>query len=247
VVSRSGADDDHGLTVVALVPALERADSVGATVRALRAVESVDRILVVDDGSTDPTTQVAGAAGAEVLRLPANRGKGGAVAAGVEACPHADVFLLIDADIGDSAGVAQLLLDPVLHDRADLVVGVLPGAGRAGGFGMVQRLAAAGVRRACGVEMRAPLSGQRAVRAEYLRGLGSAERFGLEVAMTVDAVRAGARLREVEVPMTHRHTGRNLRGFVHRGLQGADVVAALWPRLTKTGGEQPHRRLVVPR
>jgi hypothetical protein len=218
--------------IVAIVPAKDRADSVGATVHALRGVGRVDRILVVDDGSTDATADAARAAGAEVLRLPVNQGKSAAVAAGVAACPDAQVFLLIDADVGDTAAAAACLLDPVLEGDADLVVGVMPGAARAGGLGSVKRLAGAGIRRACGMRVAAPLCGQRAVRADYLRGLDPVARFGLEVAMTIDAVRAGARLVEVEVPMDHRHTGRSLRGFAHRGRQGADVVEALWPRLT---------------
>lgn len=48
--------------------------------------------------------------------------------------------------------------------------------------------------------------------------------------MTIDAVRSGACPVEVEVPMDHHKTGRTLRGFAHRGRQGADVVEALWPR-----------------
>lgn len=219
------------MTTVAIVPAKDRADAVGATVRALREVAGVDRVLVVDDGSADDTAAVARDAGAEVLRLERNRGKGAAVAAGVDASPDADVFLLIDADLAETAAVAGALLAPVLAGAADLTVGVLPSAGSRGGFGLVRRMAAAGIRRACGAEVRAPLSGQRAVRADLLRGLQSAERFGLEVAMTIDAVRGGARLVEVDVSMDHRHTGRSVAGFLHRGRQGADILRALWPRV----------------
>lgn len=220
------------MTVVALVPAKDRADSIAATVEALLALPAVDRVLVVDDGSTDATTEVAAAAGADVLRLPENRGKGGAVLAGVGRAPDADVFLLIDADLAATAGAADLLLGPVLADEADLVIGVLPPAGSRGGFGRIRRLAARGIHRACGLETQAPLSGQRAVRADLLRELGDAERFGLEVAMTIDAQRAGARILEVDVPMDHRHTGRSVSGFRHRGGQGVDIVRSLWPRVT---------------
>ncbi|MGH9209714.1 MAG: glycosyltransferase, partial [Acidimicrobiales bacterium] len=124
--------------VVAIVPAKDRADSVGATVRALRGLPQVGRVLVVDDGSTDRTAAEALAAGAEVLRLPSNRGKSGAVAAGVAACPAADVFLLIDADLGGTAAAADRLLEPVLADQADLVVGVLPAGRRRSGLGSVR-------------------------------------------------------------------------------------------------------------
>lgn len=219
------------MIVVALIAAYQSSDRVGATVTAAAAIPGVTRVLVVDDGSADDTAEQARQAGAEVLCLPANRGKGGAVAAGVDASPDADVFLLLDADLQETAAEAAALLVPVLDDEADLAIAVLPGAAGRGGFGLVRDLAAAGIRRACGHVTRAPLSGQRAVRAELVRDLGSAERFGLEVAMTIDAVRAGARVVEVEADIEHRHMGRSWRGFLHRGRQGTDVFRALWPRL----------------
>lgn len=218
------------MSTVAIVPAKDRADTVAATVSALRGV--AERVLVVDDGSADATATAARRAGAEVLRLPANRGKGGAVAAGIAAAPEASVYLLVDADTGTSADGAAALVEAVVSGGADLAVGVLPAPGGRGGFGTVRRLAAAGIRRACGLRVAAPLSGQRAVRGELLRSLELAPRFGLEVAMTIDAARAGARVVEIPVTMEHRHTGRRLAGFRHRAGQGVDIVRALWPRLT---------------
>lgn len=221
--------------VVAVVPAKDRGDSVGATVTALRGLGRLDEVVVVDDGSTDDTAARAAEAGARVVRLATNVGKGGAVTAGVQAAPEADVYLLIDADVAGTAAVADALLAPVLDGRADMTVGVLPAAGARGGFGKVRGMAAAGIRRACGFEARAPLSGQRAVRGEVLRSLlPLADRFGLEVGLTIDAVRAGARVEELDVPMEHRHTGRTVAGFRHRGRQGVDIVRALWPRLTSS-------------
>lgn len=220
--------------VVAIVPAMNRADSVAETVRALLAVARVDRVVVVDDGSTDATADEASAAGADVLRLPVNRGKGGAVLAGVDHTPDASVYLLIDADLARTAAAADRLLGPVLAGEADLTIGVLPPAEGRGGFGAIKNLAAKGIERACGLKVRAPLSGQRAIAADLLRGLPSAERFGLEVAMTIDVARAGGRVLEVEVPMDHRHTGRSLSGFSHRGRQGIDIVRSLWPRVTSS-------------
>lgn len=220
------------MSVVALVPAKDRADSVGATVRALLSLARVDEVVVIDDSSSDATAAEAAAAGARVVRLAANVGKGGAVRAGVEATPQADVYVLIDADVGATAALAEALLPPVLDGDADLSIAVLGSAGSRAGFGSVRRLAAAGILRATGKPTGAPLSGQRAVRAPLLRSLALAERFGLEVAMTIDARRAGARVVEVDVAMEHRHTGRSLAGFRHRAGQGRDVMVALWPRLT---------------
>ncbi len=226
--------------VVALVPAKDRVDRIADTVAALRRLGSVDEVLVVDDGSRDATAEVAAEAGAQVLRLPRNRGKGGAVLAGVEATPDADVYLLIDADLAETAGSADALLDPVLTDEADLVVGVFPPAAGRGGSGRVKAVAGAAIRRATGRDVREPLSGQRAVRRGLLAELPSADRFGLEVAMTIDALRADARLVEVEVPMDHRHTGGSLSGYVHRARQGVDILRAAWSRLTT-----PRQRLIA--
>jgi hypothetical protein len=223
--------------IVAVVPAKDAAGSIVETVTALAGVAGVSDVLVVDDGSTDATARKAGAAGAWVLSLPENRGKGGAVAAAVAATPETDVYLLVDADTGATASGAAALLGPVLAGEADMAVGVLPSAGGRGGFGTVRRLASAGIRRgAGGFVARAPLSGQRAVRGPLLRSLELAPRFGLEVGLTVDAVRAGARVVEVPVDMDHHHTGRSWSGFAHRGRQGADIVRALWPRLTSPRG-----------
>ncbi|HEX2273224.1 MAG TPA: glycosyltransferase [Acidimicrobiales bacterium] len=217
---------------MAIVPAYDRADTVGPTVCAVGALP-VDEVVVVDDGSTDGTAAAAEAVGARVLRLPTNVGKGGAVTAAVAATPDADVYLLVDADVGESAAAAGELLGPVLAGDADMVIGVPPGAGRAGGFGMVRTLAGAGIARATGWRPRAPLSGQRAVRADLLRRLRLAPRFGLETALTIDALRAGARVTEIDVDLRHRPTGRRLSGFVHRGRQGRDIVLALWDRLRR--------------
>lgn len=226
---------DEALGVVAIVPAKDRADTVGATVEALRTIAGVDGVWVVDDGSVDGTAAAARDAGATVVRLSRNRGKGGAVEEALALVPRAHVYLLIDADLGATASEAVKLLAPVVSGQADMAIGVLPAAGSRGGLGVVRRLAAWGIRRATpppGLPARAPLSGQRAVAGALLHDLRLAPRFGLEVAMTIDAVNKGARVVEVAVEMDHRHTGRRLTGFSHRARQGVDIARALWPRIT---------------
>ena len=221
------------MTVVAIVPAKDRAASLGATVLALRSVDAVDEVVVVDDGSTDDSAEVARATGARVLRLPTNLGKGGAVTAAVEATPEATCYLLVDDDVGDTGALAGRLLPPVLDRDADMTIAVLPPAAGRGGFGVVARFARRAIARATGFAPRAPLSGQRAVRADLLRSLlPLAPRFGLEAALTIDAKRAGARVVEVDVPMEHHHTGRSFAGFRHRAGQGRDITRAVWGRLT---------------
>lgn len=218
--------------VEVVIPVRDGESRVAATVAGARAIAGVRRVVVVDDGSNDRSAEVARSAGAEVVRLAVNGGKAAAVRAGAAHCGSADVILLLDADLGATAGAAAPLLAPVVAGEADMSIGVLPGAGRRGGVGVVRRLASAGVRAGCGFRTRAPLSGQRAVRRELLDTLGPVDRFGLEVALTIDAVRAGARVVELDITVDHAHTGRRVAGFAHRGRQGVDVLRALWPRLT---------------
>lgn len=88
--------------IITIVPA-RNSQRVEATVRSLSTDHRIDEVLVVDDGSTDDTAERAARAGATVLSLPTNWGKGGAVAAAVTARPDADVYLLVDADLADTA------------------------------------------------------------------------------------------------------------------------------------------------
>ena len=216
------------MTTVALVAAKDSSATIGATVSALRSLRGVDEVWVVDDGSSDATAPAAAGAGARVVRLQRNRGKGGALAAGVAATPHASRYLLADGDLGASARGLQSLLDA----GGGLVVGALPSAGGRGGFGFVKRFARAGIRRACGVDTVAPLSGQRIVDGPSLRALVLAPRFGVEVGMTIDLARQGVPVFDVPVEVEHHHRGRSFGGFSHRARQGVDIAGALVTRLT---------------
>lgn len=214
--------------VVALIAARDEAGHVGATVAATLALPDVSRVVVADDGSRDTTAGEARAAGAAVVPLPHPVGKGDALNAAAAEAGAARAFLLLDADLGASAAEACALLGPVLSGSADMTIAVLPTPPGSGGFGLVLRLARWGIRRLTAFEPRAPLSGQRALSAEALRRTAPfAPGFGVEVALTVRALRAGLRVAEVDAPMEHRPTGRTPRGFLHRGRQFADVAAAL--------------------
>jgi hypothetical protein len=94
-----------------------------------------------------------------------------------------------------------------------------------GGFGVALGFARWTIRRLCGAETTAPISGQRALRVGALRAtLPFARGYGMEVGMTVDAVRAGYRLREYQLDLSHRATGRTLVGFLHRARQLRDFA-----------------------
>jgi glycosyltransferase involved in cell wall biosynthesis len=216
--------------VLAVVPARNEEATVALTVKALLAVPAIDDVLVVADGSTDQTPDEALAAGARVLSRPSRVGKGRAVEAALAHGEPADIYVLVDGDVGASASEAELLLGEVLSGRLDLAIGTLP-AQSGGGFGLVKRIAAWWIRVLVGFQADAPLSGQRAVRGELLHACRPlAGRFGLEAAMTIDALRLGCRVGEVPVRMTHRPTGRGPAGMLHRAGQGLDLLSAVLPR-----------------
>jgi hypothetical protein len=142
--------------------------------------------------------------------------------------------LLADADLGVSAAGLSGLLDEVLAGRADLAIASFPTLG-GGGFGIVKRFSARAIGALCGFEAREPLSGQRAITAACLEAVRPlAGGFGVETAMTIDAVRAGFRVAEIPIEhLTHRATGRSWRGFLHRGRQGADIARAAGVRAVR--------------
>ena len=220
-----------------IVAARNEADRVGETVRALREAFPQARVWVADDASEDGTAEVAMIAGAEVVSRGRPHGKGPNVAAAAEAAlsvePAPGLVLLCDGDLGASAARLAPLLEAVQRGECDLAVGAFSRK-VGGGFGLALGFAHWAIRRLCGADTQAPISGQRALRAEVLREtIPFAAGYGMEIGMTVDAVRAGYRLREYELDLEHRATGRDLRGFLHRGRQLRDFARVFVSRSGK--------------
>ncbi|HEX9696438.1 MAG TPA: glycosyltransferase [Actinomycetota bacterium] len=230
--------------VVAIVPAYQEAGRVAPAVAALKAF--CDEIIVVDDGSTDATAHEAEIAGARVVRLDRNRGKGAALAAGIRAAQtRGDILLLVDADLAASASALRRLIAPVAAGEADLAIAAPAPSGRSG-FGLVERFARRGIAALSGAAMTRPLSGQRALRADLAERLTLERGFGVETGMTIDAVRAGARVVEVPCEFSHARTGRDLAGFSHRAKQGLGVAGALARRVRRSLRPAPKRGNVAP-
>jgi glycosyltransferase involved in cell wall biosynthesis len=215
---------------IVIVTAHEEADRIGDTLGALASAFPRARVIVADDGSTDATARIAADAGAEVVRSERVVGKGGAatlaarrvLSRALESDPP--VFVLCDGDLAASAAKLPALADAVRAGRCDLAVAVF--AERVGGgFGFAIGFAHRAIHRLTGLDTRAPISGQRALSGPaFATVVPFAPRFGMEIGMTVDAARAGFRLEEVQLDLSHRATGRTPRGFVHRGRQLVDFV-----------------------
>ena len=213
--------------VVAVIPVHNEAGFIYETVAALKKIDTITEIVVVNDASTDETPQLAAQAGAGVITLARNSGKGAALNTGVSST-SADIYLLVDGDLGDSASDAEHLLAPLLDGLADMTVAQFPPPRRKGGFGMVKGLARRGIKFYTGQVMKSPLSGQRALTGKVLTAVFPfASGYGVEVGMTIKAIRSGFRVLEVPVAMTHAETGRDLKGFQHRGKQFWHITRTL--------------------
>lgn len=225
-----------------IIPAKNEVDCIAATVAAASTLVGADIVVVVDDGSTDGTAAAAAAAGAHVVRHARNRGKAAAMETGAEAVQLIESgaagpivagtgprhLLFLDADLGGSAAAASPLAEPVRAGAADMTIAVFTTRVRKGGFGFVTATSGAGIERATGWRPAQPLNGQRCLtRAAFTAALPLAPGWGAETGMTIDLLRKGMRVTEVEVPLSHRATGNDWRAQIHRLHQLADVVRAL--------------------
>jgi len=230
----TGSAQPSGVRRIAVVAARNEADRIEATIGALAEASPGIRIFVADDASSDGTAQLALAAGAEVVSRGRPHGKGANMTAACEAAlgdaGSADLFLLCDGDLGESAARLIPLLEAVEANDCDLAIAAFSRK-VGGGVGAAKGFARWAIRSLSGYEAREPISGQRAMRASTLRSvLPFAASYGMETGMTIDAARAGHRIAEVDLDLSHRATGKSLRGFLHRGRQLRDIAAAYLAR-----------------
>lgn len=179
------------MSVTAIIPAYNEEQTVADVVNCVKRVDKVERVIVVSDGSTDRTAEIARNCGADVIELAENVGKGGAIKVGVNEC-RTDIILFLDADlIGLNEKHVLDLIEPVIADKADMTVGIFRN-GR-----LVTDLAQ---------KVTPHLSGQRAIRKSVMDRIPNIDisRYGVEVALTRYVEKLSIRVQEVDLPdMTH--------------------------------------------
>lgn len=189
----------HSSVCSILIPAFNEEKTI-ARIVAVALESNLGSVLVVDDGSSDQTASVAKQAGATVLQLPQNLGKGGAVFEGIRAL-QSEIVLLIDADLtGLTTEHLRSLARPVLDGKADMTRGVFTG-------GRWTTTAAQ--------QLTPQLNGQRAIVREKLLGVPGLRdsRYGVEIAITEHAKREGWRVVEVAMPNVSQVMKEEKRGF----------------------------------
>lgn len=111
------------MPITAIIPALNEEISIGSVV--LKTKKHVDHVIVIDDGSTDNTAEIARLAGADVVRHNKNRGKGEALKTGFGMARNngTKIIVTIDADGQHDPGEIPKVIEPILSKEADMVIG----------------------------------------------------------------------------------------------------------------------------
>lgn len=201
--------DSHSIALI--IPALNEAANLPEVL--VRVPEWVDRVCVVDNGSTDDTAAVARSLGALTV-VETRRGYGWACAAGIAACGDLDLMVFADADASDDLSMMEQLVDPIVHDAADLVLGNrMAGLAEPGALSWAQRY---GNTLACRlIRLRfnhpyADLGPFRAIRTRVLKALRMRQMtYGWTAEMQVRALSRGDRVLEVPVRYRARRSGRS--------------------------------------
>jgi glycosyltransferase involved in cell wall biosynthesis len=214
------------MQVSAIVPAFNEEGWVGKTVETLREIPEIFEIIVVDDGSTDNTAFEAWDAGATVCRSSSNQGKSQALRDGT-LISRGEYLAFVDADLRESALEVKKLISAIKQDEGDMIIASVESSRKAG-LGLVKSLAYWGIRYHTGIRMSTPLSGQRVLKRTVWESLKfNSEGFASEVALTIESIKKGYRVKEVPVQITHRFGGNDYKSFFHRGSQFISVLKLL--------------------
>ena len=172
------------METIAIIPAYNEEKNIGHVLSVLTDVALIKKVIVVSDGSTDDTVNVARSYGVEIIELMENRGKGGALKAGLDNF-QADVVLFLDADLlGLTEKHVLNLVEPVINDEADMTIGIFE-KGRIA-TDLAQKMAPY-------------LSGQRALKFSLLEKISDLDvaRFGVELALNRFMESSNIRVKEV--------------------------------------------------
>lgn len=190
------------MTITAIIPALNEEISIGSMV--IKTKKHVDHVIVVDDGSTDSTTEVAMSAGAEVIKHPRNMGKGEALKTGFAAASKngTKIIVTIDADGQHNPDEIPKVVEPILAKHAEMVIGSRYLNGNS--IPLYRRIGQKVLDKAtnvnCGIDVSDTQSGFRAFAIDAIPNFKFKRNgFSIESEMLTDAADAGLKIEEVNI------------------------------------------------
>jgi glycosyltransferase involved in cell wall biosynthesis len=177
-------------TVSLIIPAFNEAERIGAVLEVAKRSRILAEIIVVDDGSTDKTGEVAESFNVRVIRLPRNSGKGTAMAQGLKEA-MGEIILFLDADLTDlKEGHIQALAAPLLADPdLAMTLGVFTGSGFASYFGN---------------GLLPHIAGQRGLRVKFFPDLKlEGKGYGSEIAISKYVIKNHLQYKKIPLPNLH--------------------------------------------
>ncbi len=216
------------MTVSVIIPAFNEDKTVGNVIKAVKSLNYIDEIIVVDDGSYDNTAQVAEKAGAKVIQHLKNRGKGSAIKTGFNNS-KGDIVVFLDADIENlTSKQVDSIIKPIINGEVDLTKTKFKREG-----GRVTELTAKPLLNFFFPEIRfdQPLSGQFAAKRSFLNNIKLEDDYGVDVGIVLDADVRGMKIKEVDIGKVD-HMLSSLHDL---NIVATEVVRTIVDRATEYG------------
>lgn len=218
-----------------VIPTHNEAGAISDVIRKVKAhTPSLAEVLIIDDGSTDGTADIAEKSGARVIRLPVNQGKGNALRLGIDES-EGEILVFIDGDGQDDPGEIPMLLD-ALQPGVDMVIGSrFMGRFQEGAITALNRLGShcltATLNGLYGSGITDPFAGFRVLRRASISDCNlSARRYDIEVDVLIALLQRGRHV--VEIPVN-----RYARTYGSTGLSSfRDGTRILWRIVSRRVG-----------
>ncbi len=216
------------MTVSVIIPAFNEDKTVGSVINAVKSLNYIDEIIVVDDGSSDNTAKTAEEAGAKVIQHLKNRGKGSAIKTGFKNS-EGDIVVFLDADIENlTSKQVDEIIKPIINGEVDLTKTKFKREG-----GRVTELTAKPLLNFFFPEIRfdQPLSGQFAAKRSFLNNIKLEDDYGVDVGIVLDADVRGMKIKEVDIGKVDHM----LSSLHELNIVATEVVRTIVHRATEYG------------
>ena len=213
--------------IIAVIPAYNEEKTIATVI--LETEKHVDKIIVVDDGSTDHTAEIAKRMGVTVISHPKNMGKGEALRTGFkEALKQSpDIIITLDADLQHDPKDIPQIVQPIIEGKADIVIGSRFIKGAKMDAPLYRRIGLSIINKLHKTQIKDTQSGYRAFSAKAVEKIlqhSTAEGYGIESEQLIIASTYGLKI--LEVPITVKYKGLKT-SKKHLLIHGSEIIDTL--------------------